>query len=95
MSEYAILALFVALWCWGAHNAFKDGEIFGYAGNFLRKVMPSWVLDPTIDCPVCMASIHGTVWFLIWVPEWSFIPWIMFIVAISGFNYIIQILSDK
>lgn len=95
MSEYAILALFVAFWCWGFHNAFKDGEVLGGPGNWLRAHLPDWALDPTIECPICQASVHGTIWFVIWVPEFSFLPWIMFIIAISGFNYVIHILSEK
>jgi len=95
MNEYTILALFTAFWCWGFHNAFKDGEVLGMPGTWLRAHLPAWVLDPTIDCPVCMASIHGTTWFLIWEPKWAFLPWIMFIVAVSGFNYVIQLITDK
>lgn len=92
--EFLILAIFVVGWCWGFHNAFRDGEIFGVVGNWLRAHLPAAVLDPTIECPICMASIHGTTWFLL-LHEWYFLPWIMFIVAVSGFNYVIHILSDK
>lgn len=95
MNEYAILALFTTFWCWGFHNAFKDGEVLGRPGNWIRNNMPPWWRDPMVECPVCMASVHGTIWFLIWEPQWAFLPWIMFIVAVSGFNYVIHILSEK
>lgn len=92
--EFAVFALFVCFWCWGFHNAFRDGEIFGYVGNWLRAHLPNWALDPIIECPICMASIHGTTWFLIF-HEWHFIPWIMFIVSISGFNYVIHLFTKE
>lgn len=85
-TEFVLQILVVGMWCWGFYNAFRDGEILGGPGKLMRKTLPEWLSKPTFDCPICQASIHGTIWFLIF-NEWSFIPWILFIVSVSGFNY--------
>lgn len=83
--------IFTALWCWGFHNAFRDGEILGGLGKIIRKTLPEYIQKPTTECPICMASIHATFWFL-YFHDWqfSFFPWILFVVAVSGFNYVIK-----
>lgn len=85
-SDFLINVFLVSLWCWGFYDAFKEGEMFGGIGKLMRKTLPEWVSKPTFDCAICMASVHGTIWFLI-LDEWSFLPWILFIVAVSGLNY--------
>lgn len=85
-SEYVLHIIVVGFWCWGFYNAFGDGEIFGGIGKVLRKTLPSYIQDPIFECPICMVSTHGTIWFLI-LNDWSFLPWILFIVSVSGFNY--------
>lgn len=84
--EFVLQVLIISMWCWGFYNAFQDGEIFGGIGKILRKTLPSYVQDPLFACPICQASAHGTIWYLI-LNEWSFLPWILFIVSVSGLNY--------
>jgi hypothetical protein len=89
MTEYFIWVVLVALWCWGFHNAFEEGEIFGKIGDWLYNRFPEYWLKPLIGCPICMVSVHGTIWFLL-TQDWHFLTWIMFIVSASGLNYVIH-----
>lgn len=86
MSEFLIHIFIVAAWCWGFYNAFREGEVLGGPGKIMRKTLPEWIQKPTFGCPICMPSIHGTIWYL-YFNDWSFMPWILFIVSISGVNY--------
>lgn len=90
MTEYIIWILLTSFWCWGFHNAFEDGEIFGGIGNWLRARYNEMLLKPFIGCPICMPSTHGTLIYLhAYQGAYSFTSWIMFIVCVSGLNYII------
>lgn len=89
MIEYLTWILLTSFWCWGFHNAFEEGQIFGKIGDYLRDNIVDFWLKPLLTCPICMSSIHGTIWYFISQPEYSFTSWIMFIVAASGINYVI------
>lgn len=89
MSELLQLTVVLALWCWGVYNAFREGQIFEKAGNWLRNHMPEFWLKPIIGCMVCMPSIHGTVFYLAFGGRDPLV-WIVHIVAASGLNFIIK-----
>lgn len=87
-----VLAMLFAIgWTWGVNFVFQDGEIFGKAGEWLENKLPVWALKPTIGCPVCMASVHGTLIFIVFllglVPWWY---WFFFLLSLCGFNAIIR-----
>lgn len=86
-----LASMFAVGWIWGVHYTFQDGEIFGKIGNWLESKLPLWALKPTIGCPVCMASVHGTIIFLLFlagiVPLWY---WLVFVFMVCGFNAIIK-----
>lgn len=89
-STYALWALFAGFWCWGFYNAFKDGEILGGPGKIMRKTLPESIQKPTFACPICMASVHGSVWYIYTFGLNNFMMWILFVVSISGFNYVLS-----
>jgi hypothetical protein len=90
IEQYLIWIILTSFWCWGFHNAFEPGELFGKIGDCMREKFTEFQLKPIIGCPICMSSIHGTTWYFISQPVYSFTSWIMFIVAASGFNYVIH-----
>lgn len=97
---FLLWAVFVAFWCWGFMNAFLEGEILGGIGKVLRKTLPSWVADPTFSCQVCMASIHGSIWYLIACfyfhdLKWNFFLHVLFVVSVSGFNYVLTKITKE
>lgn len=73
-----IAAILIAVaWIWGFEYTFKDGEIFGPIGNYLRARVNEWYLKPLFECKYCMASVHGTLMFVILL--WGY-PWWMWII---------------
>jgi hypothetical protein len=93
MIQLLQLLIIASLWIWGVHVIFKPGEIFGSFGDIIRK-LPKWLVKPTIGCPACMASIHGTVAYLIghsYMHEGGFsvVLWFLFIICLAGLNHII------
>jgi hypothetical protein len=95
--EYFLLWLLLSsFWIWGFNYAFQEGEILGRPGDWIRNKWPDWVLSPTIECPKCMASIHGTFWYLyaFW-DQYNFIHHTLFVVALCGLNEVLyQIMKD-
>lgn len=93
MVEFIQLLFISSLWIWGIHFIFKPNQILGLPGDVVRE-WPRWIYKPTIGCPQCMASIHGTIIYLIahsWVYDHGFsvLLLIPFIICLSGLNHII------
>lgn len=77
--EFIAVVLITVAWIWGFEHTFKEGEIFGKPGEWMRKNFPDWALKPTIDCKYCMASVHGTIMYaLLMDPLLN--PWYMWII---------------
>lgn len=53
-----------ACWICGFEYTFNTGEVFGAAGDWMRDKLPESINKPLFDCPYCMASFHGTLFFM-------------------------------
>lgn len=89
MENFLLLLLFGVCWTWGIHCLFQEGYALQPAGDWMRKNMPKWSLKPLIDCPPCLASVHG---FMISAAyyEWRIVIMIAFMVCLCGLNFIIK-----
>lgn len=67
--DFITSVLITVAWIWGFEYTFKEGEIFGKPGQWMRANLPDWFLKPTIDCKYCMASVHGTAFFAAFYSE--------------------------
>lgn len=67
--------IIISLIVTGIWYTLQEGEIFGRIGNWLHTRLPSWALNPVVECVVCMAPWYGAVICLImgW-PLWLVIP---------------------
>jgi hypothetical protein len=84
-----ITAAFIAVgWIWGFEFTFKDGEIFGRPGNWMRAHLPEWVNKPLFDCKFCMSSAHGTIMYLILLSGYPWYMWIVFCFSCCGMTAI-------
>lgn len=84
-------------WIWGVHCLFSEGHLLEGQGDFIRDKMPKWFSKPTIGCPACMASVHGSLWFWTFgqyvlpgpVNLLTFVFWIVFCICLCGVNFIL------
>lgn len=88
-----LLTMFLAL-CWirGFNFIFLPGEIFGEIGDKMRLRLIDWIAKPLFDCPFCMPSIHGTIFYALFC--WQSNPvymWPIFCIALCG----LVVLTDK
>jgi len=88
--EYCHKMVLAALVIVGVWNAFNEGMVFDDAGKFLRKRLPKWITFPTFDCPMCMASVWGSI---VWFNTGGnvTIEWFFFVVALSGLCKLVAI----
>lgn len=91
MIEYLSTIIIAVCWIHGVEFTFREGEIFGKPGQWMRYRLPEWLLKPTIDCQYCMSSVHGTfIFFLFLHPEFSWHYWPVFCFCVCGFTAIIN-----
>ena len=64
--------------------------IFGFITKFITKRFHSILIYPMFLCPVCMASLYGTLFYLLFTPTYNFIGWSVYIVALAGLNRILK-----
>jgi hypothetical protein len=100
--EYVIiLGVFNALWITGVWNAALPGQILdpiatwmagdGHALPPIKGWAPDYLNKPLMTCPMCMASIHGTLWyFLFQMGPWYI--WPFYVVCLSGLMKVVTIL---
>lgn len=99
MTDFILLLIIGACWTWGVHCLFTSGYILGDAGNRIRQWFGRGA-KPYIDCPPCMASIHGFIissaYYHMNIFEWCDVQRmdiyrvIAYMVCLCGLNFIIK-----
>jgi len=89
-AQYILVMFLAVCWIWGFNYCFKEGEIFYPIGEWLRKHVKDYFLKPTIDCPYCMSSVHGTIIYALFIPEYGWFMWVYFCFAICGLTAILD-----
>ena len=83
--------IFGALCVLGLYAAMGEGMILERLRQLFERATDNKVLKyvrPALyECPICMASIWGTVvWLVIGNPLGSY--WVLYVFGVAGFNYI-------
>lgn len=89
-----------ALFIIGLYEATEPGRILANLHDFLEERLPDWIYKPMLGCVYCMASVWGTLLFVLATfidfkrgfiqPEWyRFIYLPIYIVALSGLVYLL------
>lgn len=81
--NFCVSALIAVAWIWGFEYTFKEGEIFGRPGEWMRKHWPEWVNKPLFDCKYCMSSVHGSIMFILLI-DGPWMLWILFCFCCCG-----------
>jgi len=90
MTYALIVLLFASFWCFGISVIFKEEMILEKAGIWMDENILPYLNKPLWKCPICMASIHGTAIFALFVmPIYGIWLWVPFCVCLAGLNYVI------
>ena len=94
-----------ALWIIGIWNAALPGQILDPIATWMagdsKSVppiegnLPDWINKPLFLCPMCQASVHGLLWWLMFKPvPLMLLP--VYIVCLSGFmKGVVILVLDK
>lgn len=77
------------LWIWGFYALFQEPFILYKLGDWMRYLLPKFITKPLFDCMVCMASVHGTLFYVIFV-RGTLIEWVVFCVSVCGLSFILR-----
>lgn len=90
MIDFLVWLFISSFWIWGVHFCFMGNQIFGKVGEWLNNRLPKWACKPLFLCPMCMASVHGTVIYLASPMHYLWYMHLLFVVALCGLNDIID-----
>lgn len=90
--------IFGALCVLGLYISMGEKMILEWFGNTMERMSNNWILRPLrpalYECPICMASIWGTVvWLTLGNPINA--QWSLYVFAVAGFNYIVTSIMDN
>lgn len=62
--------------------------VFWRLNYFCSKYISEWWMKPLFTCPICMASVHSTYVYWIFMPQTfdSLIIYPVYVLALAGFN---------
>lgn len=91
MNEYYLIVMAVTLaFIHGLSYCFHSDEIFGFAGDWMRKKLPEYIKKPLFDCVYCMSSVWGTLFFILFLSNYPLYLWVIFVFCLTGLNSIIK-----
>lgn len=88
---YYLQVLFITdFFIWGLNYCFKEGEILGVIGEWMRKHVNDNINKPLFDCPYCMSSVWGTTFYLLFLQPYGWLLWPIFCVCLCGLTAILD-----
>lgn len=84
---------------YGVHASTREGMIFWRLWELCFNILdrftkhPEWYLKPMFDCTPCMASVYGSIGYLIvYGLDIGIIVWVF---SLTGFNYILNKIINR
>ena len=88
----------ISLFCNGIKRLFGDGTLLGWLGDLMLEWLPLWLCKPLFWCCACMASVWGTVgYLLLYEFSWGWIGigfYLFVLITVSGTNVLIWRVSE-
>jgi hypothetical protein len=79
--------------CFGIYKAFDHGMIFGKIGDWMNTRHRT-ISKPLFTCPICMASVWGSAYFLLLADSWLWM-WPVHVLALAGLNRLLMNFSPE
>jgi len=84
--EIILHIIYCSLAIFGIWNSLNPGMIFHKFDLYLEPRL-GWFYKPLVGCVVCMASVWGSAYYFIFIDiDWGVL---VFVPAVSGFNYLV------
>lgn len=92
MITHILVISFIVFAIW---YSMLEGEIFGWLGKILFRILPSWLHDPAFDCPVCQVPYYGSLIYYIFFFTGSWQDWVLTVIGAMGLNVVILKLAPE
>jgi hypothetical protein len=98
MIDFILAIIVTSTWTWGFHVLFEEGHLLEGVGKVIERTIGTWYSKPIFLCPICMASVHGTIAF--WVMYFNdhlnnAYTWPAFCICLAGINYLLVKLTSN
>jgi hypothetical protein len=87
--------LVISLCVFSIWYVMQPGEIFGWLGNILSRILPAWLHDPAFECPVCMTAWYGSGIYYLFFFNGSWQDWVLTVIGAMGLNVVILKLAPE
>ena len=87
--------LVISLCVFSIWYVLQEGEIFGWLGNILSRILPAWLHDPAFECPVCQVPYYGSAIYYIFFFNGSWQDWVLTVIGAMGLNVVILKLAPE
>jgi len=94
---FAEIFLYLAFNCLliiGLHKITREGMLLEKVGTWSVKYFGSFWSNPITECPPCMASVWGILFYFLFVNA-GFLILPFYLVALAGLNYLVMHNLDK
>lgn len=98
MIDFILCLIITSAWTWGFHVLFEEGHLLDGPGKVIERTIGTWYSKPLFLCPICMASVHGTIAFCIFYYNEQInnaLLWPVFCICIAGINYLLVKLTSN
>lgn len=93
--------LITVLVIYGIHAITRDGMLLG--GLYMKILFilskrikhPEKILKPLFDCTPCMASVYGTISYVLYIGFTDPLTYVVWVFSLCGFNYILNKVLNK
>ncbi len=87
--NYVEIAFVLSLLCLSVYSLTREGQLLNIVRNWFNSVVTNkFIRKPFFECPPCMASVWGSVFYW-WIYHESIQEWIVCILICSILNKII------
>ncbi len=86
--------VFNSLFIIGLHKITREGMLLEKAGTWAVKILGEFWSKPVTECPPCMASVWGLLFYFIFV-QGGVVLLPFYLLTLVGLNYLLMHTLDK
>ena len=82
----------------GIHIIFHEPFIFAKWKDWVFNKLPfspkvrTWIFKPLVNCPVCMSSVWGTIFYIYFYNQID-IPYLVYVISLAGLIFVVHLLA--
>lgn len=100
MTDFILYLFLNSLFIWGVNCVFSEDHLLERQGEWMFENLPEWLYKPLIGCAACMASVWGTIGYVLHDPFFpklsgQILLWPVYCTCLCGFNFLLIKLTNR